>query len=90
MASDSGRRRYLSGTMIEALIQLNHPDYVPKLWHGTLLFWATVFIALFINTVTNKLPPKIETFVLIPHIIGFFAPLILLVHVSALSMISPS
>ncbi|KAF6232482.1 hypothetical protein HO173_009362 [Letharia columbiana] len=41
---------YLGGSMIVALIQLNHDDYVPELWHGTLLFWAIIVVAVFINT----------------------------------------
>ena len=70
--------------MIEALIQLNHPDYVPQQWHGTLLFWATVIVAVFINTVTSTVLPKIEAFILVVHVIGFFAVLIPVVYVSLL------
>ena len=72
---------YLAGTMIEALIQLNNPNYVPELWHGTLLFWATVLVAVFINTVTSTILPKIEAFILVVHVIGFFAVLIPVVYV---------
>lgn len=68
--------------MIEALIQLNHPTYVPQLWHGTLLFWATVVVAVFINTVTSSVLPKIEAFILIVHILGFFAVLIPVVYMA--------
>ena len=68
--------------MIETLIQLNHADYVPHLWHGTLLFWATVVVAVFINTVTSSVLPKIESFILIIHVVGFFAVLIPVVYVS--------
>ena len=75
---------YLAGTMIEALIQLNHADYVPEQWHGTLLFWATVAVAVFINTVTSTVLPKIEAFILVVHVIGFFAILIPVVYVSFL------
>lgn len=72
---------YLAGTMIEALIQLNHPDYVPELWHGTLLFWATVVVAVLINTVTSSVLPKLEAFILVVHVVGFFAVLIPIVYV---------
>lgn len=73
---------YLAGTMIEALIQLNNADYVPELWHGTLLFWATVLVAVFINTVTSTILPKIEAFILVVHVIGFFAVLIPVVYLA--------
>ena len=69
--------------MIEALIQLNNADYTPELWHGTLLFWAIILVAVFINTVTSTILPKIEIFVLILHLAGFFAVLVPLVCVSA-------
>lgn len=73
---------YLGGTMIVALIQLNHENYIPELWHGTLLFWAFVVVAVFINTVTSSILPKIETFMLVVHVVGFFAVLIPVVHLA--------
>ena len=68
--------------MIQALIQLNHPEYAPQQWHGTLLFWAIIIVAVLVNTVTSKLLPKIQSFILIVHILGYFAVLIPLVYVS--------
>ena len=73
---------YLTGTMMVALIQLNHTEYVPKLWHGTLLFWAVVIIAVFVNTITARILPKIELFMLVVHLVGFLAVLIPIVSVS--------
>lgn len=72
---------YVCGTQIEALIQLNDPNYVPQRWEGTLLFWATILVAVLINTVLGQLLPPIETFMLIIHVLGFFAILIPLVYV---------
>lgn len=73
---------YFGGTVIVALIQLNHDNYVPELWHGTLIFWAIVLVAVFINTVTSSVLPKIESFILVFHVIGFFAVLIPVVHLA--------
>ena len=73
---------YFGGALIVALIQLNHDDYVPELWHGTLLFWAIVIIAVLINTGATSVLPKIETAILILHIAGFFAVLIPVVHLA--------
>ncbi|KAI4190671.1 MAG: hypothetical protein LQ348_003620 [Seirophora lacunosa] len=70
---------YLCGTQIEAVIQLNNPDYVPQRWHGTLLFWATVLVAVIINTILGRLLPAIEIVMLIVHILGYFGVLIPLV-----------
>ena len=72
---------YLCGTMIEALIQLNYPSYNPQRWEGTLLFWATVVVAVLINTVASRLLPPIEAFILVVHVLGFFAVLIPIVYV---------
>ena len=73
---------YFGGALIVALIQLNHDNYVPELWHGTLLFWAIVIIAVLINTAATSLLPKIETFILVLHVAGFFAVLIPVVHLA--------
>ena len=73
---------YFGGALIVALIQLNHDNYVPELWHGTLLFWAIVIIAVLINTAATSLLPTIETFILVLHVAGFFAVLIPVVHLA--------
>ena len=31
---------FLASTVIQGLIILNNPDYVPKPWQGLLLIWA--------------------------------------------------
>jgi choline transport protein len=45
-----GSAGYLTGTLVQGLIALTVPDYNPKSLHGTLLFWAVIFFAVFINT----------------------------------------
>ena len=71
---------FIGGTIIQGLLVLNHPDYVFQRWHGTLLFYAIVVIALFVNTYLVRMLPRIESIVLIIHIIGFFGILIPLVY----------
>ena len=68
--------------MILALAQLNNPSYTPALWQGTMVYWGVMAVAIFINTTTSKILPKLESFILILHIMGFFAILIPLVYVS--------
>ena len=75
---------YVCGTQIEAVIQLNNPNYVPQQWHGTLLLWATVIVAVLINTVFGQLLPPIEALMLVVHVLGFFGILIPLIYVSSL------
>ncbi len=73
---------YLCGTIIQGLIIFNHPSYTFKPWHGTLLFCAVLFVAVFVNTVVSSMLPKIEGVILILHILGFFAVLIPLVYMA--------
>lgn len=67
---------YFGGATIVALVQLNYPAYVPELWHGTLIFWTIIIIAVLINALAANLLPRIEAFVLVLHVVGFFAVLI--------------
>lgn len=68
--------------MILALAQLNHPGYSPALWQGTLVYWSVMAVTIIINTYASKILPKLESFILILHIMAFFAILIPLVYVS--------
>ena len=65
------------------MIVLNYPQYDPKRWQGTLLLWAVVFVAVFINTVISSLLPMLEGLILIIHVLGFFAIMIPLVYLSS-------
>ncbi|KAL8810818.1 MAG: hypothetical protein Q9200_002286 [Gallowayella weberi] len=67
---------YLAGTEIQGLIVLNHPNYVPQRWHGSLLAIALVLVSLFINTVLAKVLPTIQATILVLHVFGFIAILI--------------
>ena len=73
---------FLGGTMIQGLLVLNHPSYDYQRWHGTLLFYAIIVVALFVNTYLARQLPRIEAIVLIIHVMGFFAILIPLVHLA--------
>ncbi|CAG8950315.1 hypothetical protein HYFRA_00006808 [Hymenoscyphus fraxineus] len=64
------------------MIILNHPEYSPKAWHATLLSWGVIAVCIFFNTVVSKWLPKIEGFILIFHILGFFAILITVVYMA--------
>ncbi|EEA25329.1 GABA permease, putative [Talaromyces marneffei ATCC 18224] len=74
---------YISGTLIQGLIILANPSYVPQAWHSTLLYWSVVAFGLFVNTVGGaSLLAKFEGLILVLHVIGFFAVLIPLVYMS--------
>ncbi|KAI1137559.1 amino acid transporter [Hypoxylon sp. FL0543] len=66
---------YVTGTMIQGIILLTHPDYANNMqnWHGTLLFWAVVLLSYGINTAVGSLLAKFEGLFLVIHLLGFFA-----------------
>ena len=68
--------------MIQGLVVLNNPSYVPQRWQGTLLFYAVILFGLFFNTFLVKHLPKIESLILIIHVCGFFGILIPLVYLA--------
>jgi len=67
---------FFSGTMIQGIIVQNNLDYNYQRWHGTLLAWAALLLCVIINTLMARLLPKIESFFLLLHVLGFFAVLI--------------
>lgn len=71
-----------TGSMIQGLLILNYPEYVPKAYQSALLTWAVLSICVFINTVVSKWLPKFEGFILIFHILGFFTVLITMLYLS--------
>ncbi|KAH7311272.1 amino acid/polyamine transporter I [Stachybotrys elegans] len=75
---------YLTGTAIQGLIILTHPNYLASMqnWHGTLLFWAVLLLGYAINTALSSLLAKFERLVLVFHILGFFAVIFPLVFLS--------
>ena len=73
---------YVTGTLVQGLLILNYPGYDYKRWHGTLLFYAALAIALFINTYLGRILPQIEITMFLFHILGFFGVLIPLVYLA--------
>ncbi|RAL03503.1 choline transport protein [Aspergillus ibericus CBS 121593] len=71
---------YLSASEIQGLVVLNHASYVAEPWQAVLLFWAIVAFAVFVNVVASTMLPKFEGFVLILHLVGFFAIIIPLLY----------
>lgn len=61
---------------------MNNASYSPQPYQVTLLLWAAILFAVFINTVISNVLPKIEGLMLILHVVGFFAILIPLVYLA--------
>ncbi|KAJ5281291.1 hypothetical protein N7478_006663 [Penicillium angulare] len=71
----------LVATTIQGIVMLNESTYAARQWHGTLLMWAIVLLAGFINIYGIKIMPALQMLGGIMHIVFFIAitiPLILL------------
>ena len=75
---------YLSANTILTLVAMNHPNYSPTQWQGTLLYWAIMGLAILVNVFSSTILPKLEFFILALHVLGFFAFLIPMLHVGSL------
>lgn len=73
---------YLSGTEIQGAAILAHKYYNAEAWHGTLIMWASLLLALAVNLVGGKFLPRVENLILIVHILGFFGILIPLISLA--------
>ena len=69
---------FLTGTIIQALISINHPDYDAKPYQGTLLVFAMVLVLYIVNIWGATLWPKIQNGLMILHILGFLVVIIVL------------
>lgn len=67
---------YLTGTVLQALVKVNYPNYVKKDWQGTLMIFAMVGILYTINVWASDLWARIQNGLLILHVLGFFAVII--------------
>lgn len=73
---------YINAILIQALVQLNYPDYQPHAWHGTLISYGLIAMSVLVTTMGAKIFPKVEAMTLVLHVTGFFAILITLVYLA--------
>lgn len=80
----------LLATQIQGMVLLNHPSYDARQWHGSLIMWAVVLLAGYINIYGIKIMPALQMLGGIMHIIFFIAiaiPLVLLSRRSTSSFV---
>ena len=73
---------FFLATLTQGLVVENHSEYNFQRWHGTLLAWAAILLAVVFNTVLIRALPKVEGMVLVLHILGFVAIFIPLVYLA--------
>jgi hypothetical protein len=66
---------FLTGTIIQALLTINYPDYTPDNWQGTLFVFAIVLILYIGNIWGAQLWPKIQNCLMILHVLAFLVVL---------------
>ncbi|KAJ6151137.1 hypothetical protein N7470_007731 [Penicillium chermesinum] len=73
---------FMCGTQIQGVAILVYQNYMPQRWQGTLIVWCVLLVALGINVAGGKLLPRLESLILVVHILGFFGIMIPLVYMS--------
>jgi len=69
---------FLTGTIIQALLIVNYPDYNPTNWQGTLFVFAMVLIVYVVNIWGAQLWPKIQNGLMVMHVMAFLVVIIVL------------
>lgn len=70
---------FLWATILQGLASFMYPSYEPTAWQAILIGFAMLLVVVFINTVVSSVLPQLEGTLLIFHILGFFAIVIVLV-----------
>ena len=69
---------YLTGSMIQALITINNPNYDPTNWQETLLIFAMVVVLFVANIWGAKAMPLVQNMMLVFHVVLFLVIIIVL------------
>lgn len=78
----AGSAPFLCGTMIQGLLVLQYEEYVYKRWHGTLLYWAVLFFATFVNIYGSRVLPSVENLSMVLHVVLFIVLLVVMLVLS--------
>lgn len=70
---------FLCSTILQGLATFMYPSYEPTAWQAILICLALLMVAVFINTITGSILPELEGTLLVFHILGFLAIMIVLV-----------
>jgi choline transport protein len=73
---------YLAATSCQGLVINSRPEYVPERWHGTLMVFALIGVALIFNTFLFRVLPQVETAILFLHIVLFIVFLVVVTVMS--------
>ena len=69
---------FLTGTIVQALLVVNYPDYSPTAWQGTLFVFAMVLILFIVNIWGAPVWAGIQNGLMVLHILFFLVVIITL------------
>ena len=69
---------FLVGTLIQACAIVMYPNYAPTNWQGTLMVIAVTIVVWFLNIWGSRAMPLIQNLMLVIHVFGFLAIIIVL------------
>jgi len=72
----------MNSHIILAIVTANYPQYHMKMWHGTLIFYSIIAVAVLINTSFARVFSAFEAITFVVHIIGFFIVLLVLIYLA--------
>jgi amino acid transporter len=69
---------FLTGTIVQALLVVNYPDYEPTAWQGTLFVFAMVLVLFIVNIWGAPVWALIQNGLMVLHILFFLVVIIVL------------
>ena len=69
---------FLTGTIIQGLLTVNNPNYVPTGWQGTLFVCSMVVVIYIFNIWGAKDLPLVQNVMLVVHTLSFLVVIIVL------------
>jgi amino acid transporter len=69
---------FLTGTIIQALLVINYPDYNPTAWQGTLFVFAMVLVLFIVNIWGAPIWAAIQNILMFLHVAFFLVVVIIL------------
>lgn len=73
---------FAAGLLTQMFIQVVDPDYVPELWHTTLLYYAALLLALLANVFSGKPLTWIQSGAFVLYLCGFLGVMVTVVVLS--------
>ena len=69
---------YNAASVIEGMAVVANPNYTPQPWHLVLITWAVTAFAVCVNVRGGTVLPKFEASMLLLHVFGYIAVMIIL------------